>query len=106
MVRQYSFYLILIIFGSLSTPLYAQQLPSCEDQLAETLATLSFVRAARQGTEETAGRVTATLQKRLDTSVKEADTLRHPATPVQELSPSPVREDTPLLVSPQKDHAS
>ena len=88
MVCRYIFCLILLLFSILSQPLYAKQPPSCEDQLAEVVATLSFVRASRQTTEETAGRVTATLQKRLDTSVKEVEKLQHPAPPTKESSPS------------------
>lgn len=100
MVYRYVFCLILLLFGILSPPLYAQQLPSCEDQLAEVVATLSFTRASRQTTEETAGRVTATLQKRLDASLKELDKRDHPASPVPSVQESPMPEPA------QKDDAS
>ena len=89
--------LILLCVFTLASSLSAQQLPSCEDQLAEVRATLSFVRAARQTTEETAGHVTAALQKRLDTSLKDLDKRSHSQPSVQE-SPAPATR--------QKDDAS
>ena len=104
MVCRYVFCLTLLLLGILSSPLGAQQPSSCEDQLAEIQSTLAFVRAARQTTEETAGRVTATLQKRLDVSVKEIDKLRHPETPAQASPSGPVPEETAPSASPQKDN--
>ena len=90
MIALGSCFVLLCVF-TLASSLSAQQLPSCEDQLAEVHATLSYVRAARQTTEETAGRVTATLQKRLDTSLKELDKRSHPepAAPATQESPAP-----------------
>lgn len=89
----------LISLVLLATSSGAQQPPSCEDQLAEALTTLSFVRASRQTTEETAGRVTATLQKRLDASLKEAEKLQQHRVPDIPESPKEV-------LPPQKDDAS
>ena len=89
MLRFSIFCLVLLSALTFIPSLDAQQtLPSCEEQLAETLATLSFVRSSRQVTEDTAGRVTATLQKRLETNVKELDKLQHPAPPIKEPSSS------------------
>ena len=86
--------LVLLCVFTLASSLSAQQPPSCEDQLAEVVATLSFIRASRHTTEETAGRVTATLQKRLDASVKELEKHQHPETTIQKpLAPEPPRKD-------------
>ena len=90
-------YCLLIAFlVTVCFPAAAQEALSCEDQLAEARATLSFVRASRQTTEDTAGRVTATLQKRLDASLKELDKLRHP---------EPAAQESPAPEVPQKDNA-
>lgn len=62
-------------------PASSQVQLSCEEQLAEVQTTLSYVRAARQMTEETAGRVTAQLQKRLDVSLQENEKLKHTPSP-------------------------
>ena len=56
----------------------AQVPPSCEEQLAETETTLMFVRVSRQTTEDTAGRVAARLQKRLDAALHEIESLKTP----------------------------
>ena len=87
---------VLIAALGLVYPVSGQQPPSCEDQLAEVQATLSFVRASRHTTEENAGRVTAALQKRLNTSLKELDKLRHP---------EPAAQESPAPEVPQKDNA-
>lgn len=93
MMRHAALFLLLVLVGILAPALHAQQLPSCDEQLAEALVTLSFVRASRQGIEEAAGRVAATLQKRLDVSVQEVEKLRHPETTTQApSSPSPLAQ--------------
>lgn len=73
------FFLWVLIFASLTGPaaIHAQQPTTCEGQLAETQATLAFVRASRQQSEENAGHVMATLQKRLEEVLKDIDTLKH-----------------------------
>lgn len=98
MLLQFAFWIAFILLGVLPQLLGAQQPPSCEDQLAEVQATLSFVRASRQSTEETAGRVTVALQKRLDASLKDVEKLQHP--------PAVAPEPTKDMLHPQKDDAS
>ena len=96
MVYRYIFCLTLLLFGILLSPLHAQQPPSCEDQLAEVIATLAFVRSGRQNTEDTAARVTATLQKRLDISLKELD---------KRNNPKPTAQESSVPATPEKDDA-
>lgn len=72
------------------------QAPSCEEQLAEVQTTLSFVRASRQTSEETAGRVTATLQKRLDAVLKEVEALKkRPPHSATDTPPEPQKDTSP-----------
>ena len=61
----------------------AQQLgpSSCQEQLAEVQATLFFTRASRNQGEETAGRVSTTLQKQLEA-------LQHELAVLKKASPS------------------
>ena len=97
MCRLLGYCLLIAFLVTACLPVSAQEPPSCEDQLAEMRTTLSFVRASRQTTEETAGRVASTLQKRLDASLKELDKLRHH---------EPAAQGPPAPEVPQKDNAS
>ena len=57
----------------------AQAPPTCDEQLATATTMLAFLRANRQFTEETAGRVVAQLQAQLDTLRQDLAVLRHAA---------------------------
>ena len=88
----YAIAVLLFVPGVVSA-----QAPSCEKQLAEVQTTLFFVRASRQTSEETAGRVVATLQERLDAALKDAEAHKtapsppatgpHPAEPQKDVAP-------------------
>ena len=53
--------------------------PTCDEQLATVTTMLAFLRANRQFTEETAGRVVAQLQVQIDTLRRDLDALHHAA---------------------------
>lgn len=71
------FVVCLLAFAVMPRAGWGQQAqPSCEEQLAQAQTTLMFTRAGRNGTEENAGRVMATLQKQVEMLQHELDALK------------------------------
>ena len=76
--------IFLLVLVSLWPSFVAAQqpvLPSCEEQLAVVQATLVFTRVTRNQGEETAGRVSTTLQKQIEA-------LQHELAVLKKASPS------------------
>lgn len=71
-------------------PVWGQTVSSCEEQLAEATTTLAYVRASRQASEDNAGRVTATLQHRLEKALKDLEIAKK----ARISSPDPVKGHT------------
>ena len=83
--------LFLLVLVSLWPLLVAAQQPvppSCEEQLAEVRTTLFFTRASRNQGEETAGRVSTTLQKQLEALQHELAALKKVPTSIPPSVPS------------------